>query len=73
MSESGRRYSPAELEVMAELALRAGVAVDNARLYRDAQDAVRARDDVLAIVSHDLRTPLGAIDLAAAKLMQRCG
>ena len=64
----GRRYTSAELEIAAELGERAGVAVDNARLYRDAQDAVRVRDDVLAIVSHDLRNPLGAIDLAATLL-----
>jgi PAS domain S-box-containing protein len=70
MSDSGRRYASAEVEIAAELGQRAGVAVDNARLYRDAQEAVRMRDDVLAIVSHDLRNPLGAIDLAATVLMQ---
>jgi signal transduction histidine kinase len=70
MSDSGRRYGQADLDVAAELGQRAGVAVDNARLYRDAQEAVRVRDDVLAIVSHDLRNPLGAIDLAATLLMQ---
>ena len=73
MSDSDRRYSAADVDVLAELGQRAGAAVENARLYKEAQDAVRVRDDVLAIVSHDLRNPLGAIDLAAAVLLQQFG
>jgi PAS domain S-box-containing protein len=73
MSDSGRRYRESDLEIAVELGQRAGVAVDNARLYREARDAVRVRDDVLAIVSHDLRNPLGAIDLAATMLVQHHG
>jgi signal transduction histidine kinase len=42
--------------------------VDNTRLYREAQTAIRVRDDVLAIVSHDLRSPLQAMELAATML-----
>jgi signal transduction histidine kinase len=45
----------------------------HARLYAEAQHAVRVREDVLAIVSHDLRNPLGTIDLSASLLMQRAG
>lgn len=70
MGESGRRYREPDLDVAVELGQRAGVAVDNARLYREAQTAVRVRDDILAIVSHDLRTPLAAIDLGATLLQQ---
>ncbi|MBA3395314.1 MAG: GAF domain-containing protein [Deltaproteobacteria bacterium] len=47
-------------------------AADNARLYAEAQEAVRAREDVLAIVSHDLRSPLGAIELATSMLSPTC-
>jgi signal transduction histidine kinase len=43
----------------------------HARVVREAQQAVRAREDMLAVVSHDLRNPLGAIDLSAAMLLQR--
>lgn len=68
MGPSGRRYSEADLRLAAELGQRAGIAVDNARLYRDAREAVRQREDVLAIVSHDLRNPLSTISLGAALL-----
>jgi signal transduction histidine kinase len=37
-SESGRRYTPADLAVAEDLAVRAALAVDNARLYREAQE-----------------------------------
>jgi signal transduction histidine kinase len=68
MAESNRRYGAADVELAVELGRRAGMTVDNTRLYREAQTAVRVRDDVLAIVSHDLRSPLQAIDLAATML-----
>ena len=73
MSDSGRRYREADLEIAIELGHRAGVAVDNARLYREAQAAIRVRDDVLAIVSHDLGNPLHAVDLGASLLLQQYG
>jgi GAF domain-containing protein len=40
VTESDRRYGPADLELACELARRAALAVDNARLYRAAQDEV---------------------------------
>ena len=64
-AESGRRYTRAEMEAAVELGRRAGIAIDNARLYGEAQDAVHAREEILAIVSHDLRSPLNVIDLGA--------
>ena len=48
-----------DLRLAEELAQRAALAVENARLYRAAQRAIQARDDVLGIVAHDLRNPLG--------------
>jgi len=56
-----RPYDNADLELALELGRRAGMAVDNARLYREARRAVEARDEVLGIVSHDLGNPLQAI------------
>jgi PAS domain S-box-containing protein len=69
--ESGRRYGPAELEVATHLGRRAGLAIENARLYREAQEAVRLRQQVLAIVSHDLRNPLGVVRVAADGVLKR--
>ncbi|WP_052517861.1 PAS domain S-box protein [Archangium violaceum] len=57
-----------DLEVARGLADRAAVAIDNAQLYQQAQEAVRVREDVVAIVSHDLRNPLNAISLSATLL-----
>lgn len=49
----------------------AGTAIENARLYEEKERAVEVRDRVLAMVSHDLRTPLTAIDLSGAVLQER--
>ncbi|OJH37028.1 PAS domain S-box protein [Cystobacter ferrugineus] len=58
-------------QVARGVADRAALALDNARLYQEAQDAIRVREDVVAIVSHDLRTPLNAISLSATALLKR--
>jgi signal transduction histidine kinase len=61
-----RRYDERDQAFAEELARRAAYAVDNARLYQEAQEAIRTREDVLAIVSHDLKNPLGAILLSTS-------
>jgi signal transduction histidine kinase len=50
-----------ELTLAEELGRRAAIALDNARLYRQAHEANRAKADFLAVMSHELRTPLNAI------------
>ncbi|HEX6997138.1 MAG TPA: GAF domain-containing protein [Gammaproteobacteria bacterium] len=65
---SARRYDRDDLRVAIELANRAALLLDNARLYTEARSAIRARDDMIAVVSHDLRNPLQSISAAAALL-----
>jgi PAS domain S-box-containing protein len=67
-AESGLVYGEADVLVAEELAARAATAIENARLYREAQAAARYRENVLAVVSHDLRSPLGAIMMSAEAL-----
>lgn len=62
---SRRQYDARDLATAQNLAERAAVAVENARLYRELQGVVKAREDLLAIVSHDLRTPMQNILMAA--------
>jgi signal transduction histidine kinase len=68
-----RNYGDDDLDLATDLARRAALAVDNARLYQQAQQATRARDDVLGIVSHDLRNPLNTINMSASFLLDLIG
>ncbi|MUG93952.1 response regulator [Scytonema sp. UIC 10036] len=65
-----RRYQKADLAMATEVAQRAAIAIDNARLYREAWEANRIKDEFLAIVSHELRTPLNSI-LGWAKMLRQ--
>ncbi|HTE84554.1 MAG TPA: PAS domain-containing sensor histidine kinase [Dehalococcoidia bacterium] len=58
---SDRHYAESDLRWAQDLADRAATAVENARLYRDAREALQVRDEFLATISHDLRTPLTTI------------
>jgi PAS domain S-box-containing protein len=69
-SESGRHYGPDDLTLAEELARRASLAIDNARLFHAAQHATRARDEMLSVVAHDLRNPLNTIVMGASTLLE---
>ncbi len=66
---SSRPYGSADLRMAEDLAHRAAFAIENARLYREAQDAVGARDEFLSIASHELRTPLTPLQISLQRLL----
>jgi PAS domain S-box-containing protein len=64
------KYRASDLELAEELARRAALSIENARLFRGAQDALRARDEFLAIAAHEIRGPLQTIHLAVQAIRQ---
>lgn len=69
VSSGARRYGAADRSIVEELAHVAAFAVDNARLYRKAQEAISARDEFLSIASHELRTPLTPLQILLQRLV----
>jgi len=68
---SDRRYGGADLELAEGLARLTALAVDNARLYQEAQRAIRVRDDFLSVAAHELRTPLTSLQGFAQLAMKQ--
>jgi PAS domain S-box-containing protein len=60
-SEHRAPYDESTLTYAEDLARRAALAIENAKLYRESQILNRTKDEFLATVSHELRTPLNAI------------
>jgi signal transduction histidine kinase len=66
-----RVYGPAELELAQELARRAAICIDNARLYHRAEQATRLREVFLSVAAHELRTPLLPLQLRLQSLLRK--
>jgi len=66
--EQVRRPGPAELTLAEDLAHRCGLALENARLFTEATEAIQARNEFIAIAAHELRTPLTALTLRMRSL-----
>jgi signal transduction histidine kinase len=64
LTVSARDYAEDDLELLRIVANRAALSLDNSRLYREIQDRDRQKDEFLAMLSHELRNPLGAIATA---------
>ncbi|MBI4502225.1 MAG: GAF domain-containing sensor histidine kinase, partial [Gemmatimonadetes bacterium] len=60
-ADPGRVYDAEDLALATELARRCAAAIDNARLYEEAKEAIAARDEFLSVAAHELRTPLAAL------------
>jgi PAS domain S-box-containing protein len=69
-TDAARRHDESELATAQELAVRAAFAIENASLYHLAQEANRARDEILGVVSHDLRNPLSVIGMCTRVLLE---
>jgi PAS domain S-box-containing protein len=65
----GRVFDDATRELAKELAFRAALTLENASLYRAAQRATSLRDEIVSVVSHDLRNPLSAISMCSKVLL----
>ncbi|RKH10902.1 response regulator [Corallococcus sp. CA047B] len=66
-----RTLGPVDLALGQELARRVGLALENARLFQEAREAVRLRDEFLTVAAHELRTPLTTLRLQLGSLLQR--
>jgi PAS domain S-box-containing protein len=70
MADSERIYAASDLAFATDLGSRIAMALDNARLYDNAQLAIHARQELLAMVSHDMRSPLSGILLSVGALLE---
>ena len=66
-----RRFVGTDLATASDLAARVAFAIDSAHLYRDANRAVTAREDILSFVSHDLKNPLLAMWLSTESMVSQ--
>lgn len=60
-AESGRHYTATDLALAEDLAHRAAIAIENARLYVELREADRRKNDFLAMLAHELRNPLAPV------------
>lgn len=65
---SRRRFEEFDTIFFESVGMRVVLSIENARLYKEAQASIKVREEILAIVSHDLKNPLTAIDMAGQLL-----
>ena len=67
-TESRRHYNQVDLVMAEEIAVRASVAIENAKLYKGSQDAITVRDEFISVASHELKTPVTSVKMFAQVL-----
>src|SRR5690606_9974545 len=67
-TDASREFARADIDLVRVVASRTAVALENCRLYQEIQARDRQKDEFLAMISHELRNPLGAIANAASLL-----
>jgi signal transduction histidine kinase len=72
-SSDERIYGLSDVRLAEQMAQRAALSFVNARLFGEVQRAAKTREDVLAIVSHDLKNPVATISLIGHLLRQSEG
>jgi signal transduction histidine kinase len=67
-AEAPARFGQHEVTLAGELARHAALAIDNARLFSQAQQAIELRDEFLTVASHELNTPVASLQLTVQAL-----
>jgi signal transduction histidine kinase len=65
------QFDTIDTSLVEELSRRAALAIDNARLHELVRSGIRARDDMIGIVSHDLRNPVNAVRMLTGVMLSR--
>jgi PAS domain S-box-containing protein len=73
LASGSRAFEEADLPLALEIGRRCALFIENARLHRSEKRAVQAREEVLAVVAHDLRNPLASMVFLLAALRRLPG